>query len=146
MKSIKELIQHALITIASLVGVASHSVWYYGYLVGIIRLYLFSSTVPTYFTANSTVKQLWELFKYYTKAFSEALLSTTGFSKSSSCWHPGRCLSSRSLHPDTNSPGHRLVAVSQDWQATSHAGEGGSAKSFMSCCLDTEASRRQTTY
>ena len=49
---------------------------------------------------------------------------------------PGTCLSSRSLHPDTNSPGQWLAAVSQDWQANGHAGEGGAQRSFMSCSLE----------
>lgn len=40
---------------------------------------------------------------------------------SNSVWHPGRCLSQRSrLHPDTNSFGHWLPAVSQDWRPTRH--------------------------
>lgn len=41
---------------------------------------------------------------------------------SNSVWHPGRCLSQRSrLHPDTNSFGHWLPAVSQDCRPTRHA-------------------------
>lgn len=99
---------------------------------------------PTY--NNSIVHQPCEISKYNSKASSLGLLSKTCCSQSSSRWHPGRCLSSRPLHPDTNSPGHWLAAVSQDWQATSHAWEGGAPKSFISCCLDTDACQKQATY
>lgn len=109
------------------VGVACHAVWDYGCSIG--KGYIFHITAP-YFTVTSIVFLPCELSKYNSKALGEGLQSTTCYSQSSSCWHTGRCLSSRSLHPDTNSPGHWLVAVSQDWQATSHSGEGGAPKSF----------------